>query len=124
MKSCIAFMLASLAVVPSVLAQSAPVAAGRTAFQVCAACHGTKPGEQRMGPSLAGIAGRKAGTVPGYAYSPAMAQAGFKWDDQRLSAFLAQPRSVVPGTKMAFRGVADAAQRQAIIAYLKTLPVR
>jgi cytochrome c len=117
-------MLACLIAAPPAMAQGISPNAGRNAFQVCAACHGTRPGEQRMGPSLAGISGRKAGSVAGFAYSPDMAKASFKWDDQRLSAFLAQPKAVVPGTRMIFRGVSDPGQRQAIIAYLKTLPAK
>jgi cytochrome c len=124
MKSVVPFMLACLTAVSPAAAQGVTPSAGRTAFQVCAACHGTKPGEKRMGPSLAGIAGRKAGTVAGFAYSEAMATAKFKWDDERLSAYLAKPQQVVPGTRMIFRGVPDPAQRQAIIAYLKSLPAK
>ena len=124
MKSVVPFMLACLMMAPPAAAQGVTPGAGRTAFQVCAACHGTKPGEKRMGPSLAGISGRKAGTVAGFAYSESMAKAKFKWSDERLSAYLAKPQQVVPGTRMIFRGVPDPAQRQAIIAYLKSLPAK
>lgn len=105
-----------------VWAQSASGGSGKIAFQACAACHGTKPGDVRMGPTLAGVAGRKAGAVKGYAYSDAMSKSGVTWTDAKLDAFMANPKDVMPGTKMVYRGVSSPAQRQAIIGYLKTLP--
>lgn len=92
------------------------------AFQICGACHSVDPGQKRFGPNLAGVVGRRAGSEPGYAYSQAMARAGFAWTPKRLDAFLAQPGAVVPGTKMAFAGVSDSARRKAIVDYLASLP--
>ena len=117
----------ALGAASSAMANPAPVpapatAAGKTAFAVCAACHGTRAADKRMGPTMAGALGRQAGTLPGYAYSPAMAKAGFTWDERRLDDYIANPKSVVPGTKMVFRGVDDAGKRKAIIAYIASLP--
>ena len=89
------------------------------AFAVCKACHSVEPGKNGIGPSLAGIYGDKAGTVPGYDFSDAMKGSGLTWNQATLDRYLTDPRGVVPGTKMGFGGLADAAKRQAIIDYLK-----
>ncbi|MGO1075631.1 c-type cytochrome [Inquilinus sp. CA228] len=93
-------------------------AAGERAFRTrCATCHSVEPGQNRAGPSLAGVAGRKAGSVEGARYSQALRDSGITWDSQSLDGYLADPRGTVPGTSMTVR-LADAAQRAAIIAYL------
>jgi cytochrome c len=65
------------------------------------------------------VVGRKAGSLPGFHYSPSMRATPFAWDEKKLDAFLADPQHFVPGTKMAFSGLADAPSRRAVIAYLK-----
>lgn len=93
-------------------------AAGERAFRTrCASCHSLEPGQNRAGPSLAGVIGRKAGSVEGARYSQGLRDSGITWDAQSLDGFLADPRKAVPGTSMTVR-LADAAQRAAIIAYL------
>jgi cytochrome c len=111
-----------LAAPNAVQAQSAPN--GKVAFATCMACHGTKLADKRMGPTMAGVVGRKAGSVSGYSYSLAMAKSGIVWNDAKLDAYMANPKSIVPGTKMAFGGVAQSEKRKAIIDYLKTLPAK
>ena len=91
------------------------------AFAVCKACHSVEPGKNGIGPSLAGIWGEKAGDVPGFEFSDAMKASGLTWNQATLDRYLTDPRGVVPGTKMAFGGVGDAAKRQAIIDYIKGL---
>lgn len=91
------------------------------AFAQCAACHAVEPGKHGVGPSLAGVYGTKSGELAGYAFSDAMKQANLTWDDKTLDEYLANPMKVVPGTKMTYAGLADPAQRKAIIEYLKTL---
>ncbi len=91
------------------------------AFSRCATCHQIAPGRNGVGPSLAGVYGGPAAHEPTYAYSKAMRASGLVWDDATLDAYLANPRALVPGTKMVFPGVRDPAERAAIIAYLKTL---
>lgn len=93
-------------------------AAGERAFRTrCGTCHSLDPGQNRAGPSLAGVIGRKAGSVEGARYSQALQKSDVTWDAQSLDSFLADPRGTVPGTSMTVR-LADAAQRAAIIAYL------
>ena len=107
---------------PTASASAAPTtaaAAEPAAFAVCKACHSVEPGKNGIGPSLAGIYGDKAATVPGYDFSDAMKSSGLTWNQATLDRYLSDPRGVVPGTKMAFGGLADAAKRQAIIDYLK-----
>ena len=91
------------------------------AFAQCAACHSVEPGVNSVGPSLAGVAGRKAGTLAGFSYSEAMKASGKTWDDATLDAFLTSPMANVPGTRMTYMGQSDPAKRAEVIAYLKTL---
>jgi cytochrome c len=120
-----AFLLA----VPALAAESAsspsPGSSGQGAFNNhCRTCHSVKGEDNRLGPSLAGILGAKAGTRPGYAaYSQAMKTSGAMWDEANLDKFIADPESVVPNNNMKpFKGIPDAAVRKAIIGYLKSLP--
>jgi cytochrome c len=69
-------------------------------------------------PNLHGIAGRTAGTLAGFAYSPAMKSSGLVWDAATLDSYLEDPRAHVPGTKMAFAGIKDAARRKALVDWL------
>ena len=101
---------------PAVVADAAPAAFGQ-----CRACHSIQPGMTLVGPSLAGVYGRKAGSVAGFAYSDGLKGLGVSWDEASLDKWLTDPAKMVPGTKMGFAGYADAAQRKAVIAYLKTL---
>lgn len=91
------------------------------AFNQCTACHSTTPGKTLIGPSLAGVYGHKAGQVAGFQFSDAMKNSGMVLNEKNLDAFLANPSAKVPGTIMAFAGIKDEEQREAIIDYLKTL---
>ena len=95
-------------------------AAGEKLFAHCAACHSNKPGENKFGPSLAGVFGRKSGTEPGYNYSSAMKGANVTWDEKTLDEYLQGPGKFVKGTRMVYF-VPDEKDRQDIIAYLKTV---
>ena len=110
---------AIVAIVPVGLAVAAPAApAGQAIFeQRCAACHSVEPDDNEVGPSLAGVVGRKAGSLAGYNYSPALKASGKVWTRPQLDQFLAAPQKLVPGTKMPM-SVPAADQRQALIAYL------
>jgi cytochrome c len=102
------------------LAQQSLPARGKLLFLRCASCHDITAGPSpKIGPSLAGVVGRRAGSLAGYAYSPAMKAQSFIWDDVTLGAWLTKPSAVVPGTAMAFSGVDSAADRKAIIDYLR-----
>ena len=91
------------------------------AFAACAACHAVSPGMNGIGPSLAGVFGRKAGSVPDFVYSTAMQNSGKIWDEATLDNFLISPMAAVPGTHMSYMGQSDPARRKAVIDYLKTL---
>ena len=114
----VGLVLGSIAMAASVHAQDA--AKGKAVFARCGMCHGTD-GTPHMGPDLKAVYGRKAGTLAGYTYSPAMKGANVTWDDKSLDSFVTAPRTMVPGTKMAFPGVANPADRSNLIAYLKAL---
>ena len=96
-------------------------ARGKTLFEAnCAACHTTVPGKQGFGPSLAEVAGRPAGALPGYKFTDAMKNSGLRWDAKTLGEFLAGSTKRVPGTAMDYT-VSSADDRAAIAAYLATL---
>jgi cytochrome c len=106
---------------PQAAATGAGTAGPPQAFNQCTACHSIAPGQTIIGPSLAHVYGHKAGAVAGFQYSDAMKNSGLTWNQANLDAFLANPAGKVPGTLMGFAGVKDAAQRKAIVDYLKTL---
>ncbi len=93
---------------------------GERLFLRCASCHDiSDSGVTRIGPSLKGVLGRKAGTLPGYSYSAALKSTDFVWDETMLDRWLTEPAALVPGTSMAFAGLPKADDRAALIAYLK-----
>lgn len=97
---------------------------GKRAFTVrCAQCHwdpARQPEQMRIGPSLRGVIGRKAGSHPAFKrYSAAIRQSKVVWNDAAMNSYLENPRKLVPGTTMAFAGLRNPAERAAIIAYLK-----
>lgn len=95
-------------------------AAGELVFKKCAVCHAIGPGAtNKVGPELNGVIGRKAGSVPGYNYSQANKSSGITWDEPTFSKYIADPRGVVPGTKMTFPGLKAEADITNLIAYLK-----
>jgi cytochrome c len=94
-------------------------ASGKSAFAQCRTCHVVDPGMNRVGPSLAGIVGRPAGTVAGFKYTQANAESGITWTEAKLNQFLEKPHRVIPKTKMIFAGIPDAQKRADMIAYLK-----
>ena len=102
-------------------APAADVEAGKVAFKKCALCHTTEPGKNKIGPSLFGVVGRKSGSVDNFSYSEAMKNFDHTWDAESLDTYLADPRAVVPGTKMIFPGIKDKTERDDVIAYLETL---
>jgi cytochrome c len=97
-----------------------PALRGKRIFLRCASCHELAPsGIHRIGPSLQGVYGRKAGSLPGFAYSPALQATDFSWTAENLDRWLERPSALVPGTAMAFAGLPKAEDRQAVIAYLQ-----
>ena len=109
---------AALAILSSA-ARAADANRGRQVFQACAACHGDKGGD--LGPSLVGVAGRKAASLENFRYSPAMMRSNIVWNDANLHAFLVNPQAKVKGTRMPYEGLGESQDVDDVIAYLKTL---
>ena len=117
-------ILSALAFIATVAATTAARAADpQMVFNnACRTCHSMKEGDNRLGPSLGGVVGRKAGTLPGYQYSSSMQNSGVTWDEATLDKFIANPDEVVGGNKMKpFTGIADAGQRKEIKGFLKSI---
>ena len=95
-------------------------------FKVCRPCHQVGPGAKNgIGPSLNGIVGRTAGTIPGFGYSDVNKEAGTKglvWTEDNLSKYLENPAAFMPGNKMTYAGLKDQDNRRDLIAYLKQQP--
>ena len=102
---------------------AADAAKGKLVFlQQCSTCHSPVKGAAPiLGPSLFGVVGRAAGTLPGYSYSVAMKAAGGTWTPQRLDTYIASPQATIPGIKMPYAGLKDATKRRDLIAFLATL---
>lgn len=109
------FALGVCAVAGPAAAQNDP------SFASCAACHTVKPNQNRLGPTLYGIVGAKKAAVAGFAYSPALKAAKGVWSEAELDAYLANPRAALPGTRMVYAGMPDAAKRKRLIAWLKRM---
>jgi cytochrome c len=119
MTSYLAVILAPMLMPEMAAAQD--VAAGERLFrQRCGACHTVQSGQNRMGPHLSGIVGRKAGSVEGARYSQGMRDAAITWDAAQLNGFLANPRATIPGTTMTV-AVPNEADRANIVSYLQGL---
>ena len=93
---------------------------GKVVFLQCKTCHVRDPGVNRIGPSLAGVVGRKASTIAGFQYSAANKASGITWTPEKLFQYLENPQRVVPGTKMAFAGLPKPQDRADVIAYLQS----
>jgi cytochrome c len=102
-------------------AAAAQAKRGRLLYLQCRACHELRPsGAALVGPHLGDLMGRKVAGVEGFGYSAALRGETFTWDRARLDAWLAAPGKSVPGNTMAFAGIASAADRAALIAYLES----
>ena len=109
------------ALTPFAVRAAGDAAHGQSVFQTqCTACHSAKPGQNGIGPSLAGVVGRRAASLSGFAYTPALQASGLTWDEAGLSAFLVDPAKKVPGTAMVIP-VPIEQDRADLIAYLATL---
>lgn len=96
---------------------------GRLLYIQCRACHDLKPSAVRkVGPNLAGMMNRQAALDPNFSYSAALQAAAQKlrWDEATLDRWLEKPAAVVPGNTMAFAGIANPADRKALITYIKS----
>jgi cytochrome c len=101
---------------------AADPAAGEKIFKAqCGICHAVVAGENRIGPTLFGVVGRRAGSVPGFNYTADHKKLGITWDAATLDKYLANPRAMVPDTSMLYAGLKDDAERADLVAYLETL---
>ena len=115
-------VLSTLALVSSAHA-AGDAEAGAKIFAQCSACHAVGAGAQNnVGPVLNGVVGRAAASYPSYRYSSAMRKSGLTWNEATLREYLKAPDKVVPGTKMAFPGVASEEDLANVIAYMKQQP--
>lgn len=97
-------------------------AAGHEVFVAqCSICHTTQAGHNALGPSLFGVVGRPSATAPRFAYSAAFKALDVTWDAATLDKYIADPKAMVPGTKMTYLGLKDDVKRADVIAYLATL---
>jgi cytochrome c len=104
---------------PAVAEQGDP-ARGRRDFRLCAPCHSLEADRNMTGPSLTGLWGRKAGSLPSFErYSDALKSSGIIWDDRSLDGWLSDPDRMVPDNEMPFNGIKDARVRADLLAFLK-----
>lgn len=89
--------------------------------QECAECHSVREGKNKKGPSMFAVVGRKAATVPDVVYSDALKASGIVWSPDKIDAYLSGPKKLVPGGKMKYDGLASAAERADLLAYLTSL---
>jgi cytochrome c2 len=114
--------LAAVALACAPAARASDAEAGARVFKAqCSACHTIDATKKSIGPTLAGVVGRKSGSVEGFKYSEANKNAGKVWDEPTLDLYLTNPRGVVPGTIMTYAGLKNDTQRADLIAYLATL---
>jgi cytochrome c len=109
----------SLFALDASVAVAADVDHGKQVFQACVACHSDKP--DALGPNLAGVIGRKAGSRDDFRYSNAMMRAGFDWDAGNLRQYLTDPQAKVKGNRMPFAGLSDPKDVDDVVAYVGTL---
>lgn len=113
-----AVALAALVLTAPALAQSGDARRGEKLYAECIACHAMQEGVQGVGPSLAGIAGRRAAAIEGFRYSPALRRASIAWTAQNLDAFIADPQKLIPGNRMPYSGLAQERDRADLVAWL------
>jgi len=91
---------------------------GRAFARLCMTCHSVDLSTHGAGPHLVALGGREAGSLKGFAYSPAMRASGIVWNAEILDRYLAGPEKMVPGTIMLTAQVDDPEEREALIHYL------
>lgn len=98
------------------------VVAGEAFFnQRCQTCHNPDAASKTYGPPLKGVIGRKAGVIEGFAYSEALKSSGIVWTEASLRAWMEDNDGMLPGTRMRHVGVADRAEQDMIVSYLRSL---
>jgi cytochrome c len=116
---CAGVVTGALALWSSVGHAQGDPAAGEKVFNKCRACHVADEPQNRVGPHLVGLFGRKAGSVEGFKYSEAMKGSGVTWSEETISEYIADPRGYIKGNRMAFVGLKDQEDVANLVAYLK-----
>jgi cytochrome c len=112
--------VSALVVALALPAAAADVEHGKQLFKACAACHSEKA-DNKLGPSLAGVVGRKAGALESFRYSAAMTRSNLTWDEANLREYITDPQTKVKGNRMPFAGIKQPSDADDIVAYLATL---
>jgi cytochrome c len=111
---------AALIIVFAEVAAAQDATNGAKVFQQCAICHAIGPGAQnKIGPELNGLDGRRSGTVPSFDYSDANKNSGIVWNETTFKRYIANPQAMIPGAKMPFAGLKDPEQINDLWAYLE-----
>jgi cytochrome c len=112
-------LAALIVVASSATAMAQDVAAGKTSFNKCLACHAIGEGaKNKVGPELNGIDGRKSGTADGYSYSDANKNSGITWNKETFLEYIKDPKAKIPGTKMVFAGIKNENEANNLWAFL------
>ena len=113
-------VIGAISMISAGTAAAADPEAGEKVFKrLCSTCHTIEAGKNRVGPSLAGIVGRKAASIDGFKYSDPMKASGITWSEDKLDAYITDPKAVVPKGTMSFVGLKKDTDRTDVIAYLK-----
>jgi len=112
-------LVAALAALSSPALADGDATAGKKVFNKCKACHTLTEGKNKVGPSLFGIMGKPAAAIKGFKYSKALKNSGLTWDEETMEKYLAKPKKLVPGTRMAFAGLKKEKDIDNVIAYIK-----
>lgn len=116
----LALMLLAAASLPAMAVGD--VEKGKDVFAAeCAECHSVREGKNKKGPSMFAVVGRKSATVADATYSDALKSSGIVWSTDKIDAYVAAPKKIVPGGKMKYDGLASGAERADLLAYLSTL---
>jgi cytochrome c len=115
---CVAAVVAATGVASRAALADGDAERGAKRFEECVACHALEKDKESVGPSLYGVFGRKAGEGADFRFSPALKRSGITWDQASIDTFIADPQATVPGNRMPYAGIADAAARADLIAYL------
>ncbi|MGZ5031893.1 MAG: c-type cytochrome [Usitatibacter sp.] len=113
-----AVVIAGIVAALAIDARAADATHGKQLYEQCAACHSLEAGKQGLGPSLAGVVGRKSGALEDFRYSPAMKRANLAWTRETIGAFIAEPQKEIRGNRMPYSGMPQAADREDLLEYL------
>jgi cytochrome c len=112
-------LAAALAAAAGTARADGDAARGEKKFEECQSCHSLDRNAESVGPSLYGVFERKAGTLAGFRYSPAMKRSGITWTPETVATFITDPQASVPANRMTYAGMPDAGDRADLIAYLQ-----